>query len=52
MEQWTELVLPLKILQNILKLQSGKLQDYAFAMVTGAVLLAIIFIYIWNNDQL
>ena len=33
----------------IKKLQSGKLQEYAYALVTGAVLLVIIFIYLWNN---
>lgn len=31
------------------KLQSGKMQDYAYAIVTGVVTLGIIFIYIWTR---
>ncbi len=30
-------------------LQSGKVQDYAFSFVAGAVVLAIVFIYIWTS---
>ncbi len=33
--------------KKIKGLQSGKLQDYAFAFVAGAVVLAMIFIYNW-----
>ena len=33
----------------IKKFQSGKMQDYAYAIVSGAVALAIIFIYIWTH---
>ena len=33
--------------EKIKKIQSGKLQDYAFAYVAGAVVLAMIFIYKW-----
>jgi NADH-quinone oxidoreductase subunit L len=29
--------------------QSGQLQQYALAFVSGAVLLAMIFIYLWTN---
>jgi len=29
-------------------LQSGKVQDYAFSFIAGAVVLAIVFIYIWT----
>ena len=28
-------------------LQSGQLQKYAFVFVTGAIMLAILFIYLW-----
>jgi NADH-quinone oxidoreductase subunit L len=35
--------------EKIKGMQSGKLQDYAFAFITGAVVLAIVFIYIWTN---
>ncbi len=35
--------------ENIKGLQSGKVQDYAFAFIAGAVVIAIIFIYIWTN---
>ncbi|MBN4085387.1 NADH-quinone oxidoreductase subunit L [Flavobacteriaceae bacterium AH-315-B10] len=30
-------------------MQSGKVQDYAFAFVGGAVVLALVFIYLWTN---
>ena len=33
--------------EKIKKMQSGKVQDYAFAYVAGAVVLAMIFIYKW-----
>ncbi|MGB5226807.1 MAG: NADH-quinone oxidoreductase subunit L [Eudoraea sp.] len=35
--------------ENIKGLQSGKVQDYAFAFIAGAVVIAIIFIYLWTN---
>ncbi len=35
--------------KKIKGLQSGKVQDYAFAFISGAVVLAIVFIYIWTN---
>lgn len=34
--------------EKIKGLQSGKVQDYAFAFITGAVILAILCIYIWS----
>jgi NADH-quinone oxidoreductase subunit L len=33
--------------KGIRKLQSGRLQDYAFAFIAGAVILAMLFIYNW-----
>ncbi len=30
-------------------LQSGKVQDYAFSFVMGAVIIALVFIYLWTN---
>ena len=30
-------------------LQSGKVQDYAFAFIAGVVVLALVFIYLWTN---
>ena len=33
--------------EKIKKIQSGKLQDYAFAFIAGIVVLAMIFIYKW-----
>ncbi len=30
-------------------IQSGRLQDYAFAFIAGAVVLALVFIYLWTN---
>jgi NADH-quinone oxidoreductase subunit L len=35
--------------KKIKGMQSGKVQDYAFAFISGAVVLAIVFIYIWTN---
>ena len=35
--------------EKIKGLQSGKLQDYAFAFIAGAVVLALVFIYLWTN---
>ena len=34
--------------EKIKGMQSGKVQDYAFAFVGGSVVLAIVFIYLWN----
>jgi NADH-quinone oxidoreductase subunit L len=33
----------------IKRFQSGKMQDYAYAVIAGAVFLAVIFIYFWKN---
>jgi NADH-quinone oxidoreductase subunit L len=33
--------------KGIRKLQSGRLQDYAFGFIAGAVILAMLFIYHW-----
>lgn len=30
-------------------LQSGKVQDYAFAFISGVVIIALVFIYLWTN---
>lgn len=35
--------------EKIKGMQSGKVQDYAFAFVGGAIILALIFIYLWTN---
>ncbi len=35
--------------EKIKGIQSGKVQDYAFAFVGGAIVLAIVFIYLWAN---
>ena len=35
--------------EKIKGLQSGRVQDYAFAFVSGAVILALVFIYLWTN---
>lgn len=35
--------------EKIKGMQSGKIQDYAFAFISGAVILAIVFIYLWTN---
>ncbi|MBK5214361.1 MAG: NADH-quinone oxidoreductase subunit L [Flavobacteriaceae bacterium] len=37
------------ISQKIKALQSGKVQDYAFGFMGGAVVLALVFIYLWTN---
>jgi len=34
---------------RIRKLQSGQLQEYALVFVSGAVLLVLLFIYLWTN---
>ena len=33
---------------NIRNFQSGQMQKYAFVFITGAVLLAVVFIYLWR----
>ena len=35
--------------EKIKGIQSGKLQDYAFAFIAGVVVLTIVFIYLWTN---
>jgi NADH-quinone oxidoreductase subunit L len=35
--------------EKIKGIQSGKVQDYAFAFISGVIVLAIVFIYIWTN---
>ena len=35
--------------EKIKGIQSGKLQDYAFAFISGVVVLALVFIYLWTN---
>lgn len=35
--------------KKIKGMQSGKVQDYAFAFIAGIVVLAIVFIYLWTN---
>ena len=35
--------------QKIKGMQSGKVQDYGFAFVAGAVVLAIVFVYLWAD---
>ncbi len=35
--------------EKIKGLQSGKVQDYAFAFIAGMVVLALVFIYLWEN---
>lgn len=37
------------ISRKIKGIQSGRVQDYAFGFVAGAVIIAFIFIYIWTN---
>ena len=37
------------ISRKIKGMQSGKVQDYAFGFVAGAMIIAFIFIYIWTN---
>ncbi len=38
-----------KTANKIKGLQSGKFQDYAFSFAMGAVVIAIVFIYLWTN---
>ena len=33
----------------IKNIQSGKMQDYAFAIISGAIALVVIFLYIWKH---
>lgn len=35
--------------KKIKGMQSGRVQDYAFAFIAGIVVLAIVFIYLWTN---
>ncbi len=35
--------------EKIKGMQSGKLQDYAFAFISGVVVLALVFIYLWTK---
>ena len=35
--------------EEIKGMQSGKVQDYAFAFIAGVVVLAMVFIYLWTN---
>ncbi|WP_242131299.1 NADH-quinone oxidoreductase subunit L [Aestuariivivens marinum] len=35
--------------EKIKGLQSGRVQDYAFSFIAGAVVLALVFIYLWTN---
>ncbi|MDO5970113.1 NADH-quinone oxidoreductase subunit L [Flavivirga aquimarina] len=35
--------------KKIKGIQSGKVQDYAFAFIAGVVVLALVFIYLWPN---
>ncbi len=35
--------------EKIKGMQSGRVQDYAFAFIMGVVIIALIFIYIWTN---
>jgi NADH-quinone oxidoreductase subunit L len=37
------------ISKKIKGVQSGKVLDYAFAFVAGAVVIALVFIYLWTN---
>jgi len=39
----------IKTSESIKKFQSGRMQDFAYAIVTGAIALVIIFIYIWAH---
>ena len=38
-----------KTSKKIKGMQSGKLQDYAFAFISGVVIVALVFIYLWTN---
>ena len=35
--------------EKIKGIQSGKVQDYAFAFIAGVVIIALVFIYLWTN---
>ena len=35
--------------EKIKGMQSGKVQDYAFAFIAGVVILALVFIYLWTD---
>jgi len=35
--------------EKIKGMQSGKVQDYAFAFISGVVVIALVFIYLWSN---
>jgi NADH-quinone oxidoreductase subunit L len=35
--------------EKIKGLQSGRVQDYAFAFISGVVIIALVFIYLWTN---
>lgn len=35
--------------KSIKGMQSGKFQDYGFSFVMGAVIVALVFIYLWTN---
>ncbi len=35
--------------EKIKGMQSGKVQDYAFAFIAGVVIIALVFIYLWTN---
>ena len=37
------------ISEKIKGLQSGRLQDYAMFFVSGVVIIALVFIYLWTN---
>lgn len=39
----------LVVANKIKGIQSGKVQDYAFGFISGVVVLAIVFIYLWTN---
>ena len=36
--------------KNIKGIQSGRVQDYAFAFVVGVVIIAMVSIYIWTSN--
>ncbi|MBT8384622.1 MAG: NADH-quinone oxidoreductase subunit L [Bacteroidia bacterium] len=35
--------------EKIKGIQSGRVQDYAFAFIAGVVIIALVFIYLWTN---
>lgn len=37
------------VAEKIKGMQSGKVQDYAFAFVAGVVIIALVFTYLWTN---